>query len=106
VVADTDGDGLSDGAEDADKDGRVGVRETNPVLADSDGGGVPDGSEVRLRSDPLDPLDDAVLASAGCASGGASASALLCALALLAGRRRRRGLGRPTVRRGSAVRRE
>ncbi|MFM2152230.1 MAG: hypothetical protein RL199_665 [Pseudomonadota bacterium] len=93
VAADSDGDGLADGAEDADKNGRVNGRETNPVLADSDGGGVPDGSEGRLRTDPLDPLDDAVLASAGCASADPSLGALGALavwLARVAGRRRER----------------
>lgn len=50
--ADTDGDGLADGAEVND----VG---TNPLLADTDGGGTVDGDEVGRGLDPLNPLDDA-----------------------------------------------
>ncbi len=47
-VADTDGDGLSDGDE-------VHLYHTNPLIADTDGDGIPDGLEVRLGTDPLDP---------------------------------------------------
>ena len=49
---DTDGDGLSDGEE---------VREhgTDPLVADTDGGGVSDGAEVLVDgTDPLDGSDD------------------------------------------------
>lgn len=45
---DTDGDGLSQYAEDYLK--------TRPTLVDSDGDGVPDGLEVRYNLDPLAPL--------------------------------------------------
>lgn len=41
-VADTDGDGLSDGYE-------VNVSHTNPLLADTDGDGLPDGDEVSIH---------------------------------------------------------
>jgi hypothetical protein len=49
--ADTDKDGLKDGAE-------VLVHNTNPLVADTDGGGVGDGDEVSRGSNPLDPKDD------------------------------------------------
>ncbi len=42
---DSDGDGLRDGDEDRDRDGRVGPGETDPNNPDSDGDGVPDGAE-------------------------------------------------------------
>ncbi len=52
LVADTDGDGLSDGAE-------VNTHHTNPKVKDTDGGGVDDGVEVNTNhTDPLDPTDD------------------------------------------------
>jgi hypothetical protein len=47
-VADTDGDGLSDGAE-------VKQYRTNPLLRDTDGDGVSDGLEIQAGSDPLNP---------------------------------------------------
>ena len=66
TLADSDGDWLSDGQEDADHDGSVGVDETDPTLADSDGDGLHDGWEVEIYgSDPAvadsdgDGLDDA-----------------------------------------------
>ena len=47
IVADTDGDGLSDGAE-------VNTHGTNPLLADSDNDGLSDGAEVNTHgTDPL-----------------------------------------------------
>lgn len=45
LSADTDGDGLSDGAE-------VNTYHSNPLLADTDGDGFPDGLEVKQGSDP------------------------------------------------------
>ncbi len=56
-LADTDEDGLSDGAE---------VREnsTNPLAADSDTDGVLDGDEVTLGTDPNDPNNGAPAADA------------------------------------------
>jgi hypothetical protein len=53
-VADTDGDGLNDGFEDADRNGRFDAGETNPLLADTDGDALSDGVEVQSMSDPLD----------------------------------------------------
>jgi uncharacterized protein (DUF1800 family) len=46
LLADTDGDGLSDGDE-------VNVYHTNPLLADSDGDGAPDAWEIRTGFDPM-----------------------------------------------------
>lgn len=53
---DTDGDGLSDGAEVTD-------HHTNPLLNDTDGGGVADGTEFYAGLNPLDPQDDRLLDS-------------------------------------------
>jgi len=47
-VADTDGDGLSDGQE-------VSTYQTNPLAPDTDGDGIRDGLEVTTGSDPTDP---------------------------------------------------
>ncbi|MFT4039777.1 MAG: hypothetical protein QM692_16475 [Thermomicrobiales bacterium] len=47
-LADTDEDGLTDGAE-------VQEHKTNPLAADTDGDGVLDGDEVALGTDPTDP---------------------------------------------------
>ena len=69
---DTDGDGLSDGAEDANRDGQIagdtnGNRvvdngeiwtETDPLDPDSDDDGLPDGWEVSYQFDPLDPTGE------------------------------------------------
>ncbi|MBN1281081.1 MAG: choice-of-anchor J domain-containing protein [Candidatus Thermoplasmatota archaeon] len=47
LLADTDADGLSDGAEDTDKNGAVAVgSETNPLDKDTDDDGITDGAEV------------------------------------------------------------
>ena len=46
--ADTDGDGLTDGAE-------VDTHHTSPLLPDTDSDGIPDGLEVQNGTDPLDP---------------------------------------------------
>jgi hypothetical protein len=64
---DTDGDGLSDGIEDANRNGAVDIGETDPVLNDTDADGLPDGVEdadldgiVDIgETDPLDPDTDA-----------------------------------------------
>ena len=50
LVSDTDGDGLSDGAE-------VNTYLTDPTVADSDGDGIDDGDEVSSGYDPLNPSD-------------------------------------------------
>ncbi|HXK21169.1 MAG TPA: MarR family transcriptional regulator, partial [Myxococcota bacterium] len=47
-IADTDGDGLADGAE-------VHTHGTNPLVFDTDGDGFGDGDEVAAGSDPLNP---------------------------------------------------
>jgi len=49
-VPDTDGDGVSDGAE-------VRVERTNPLVVDTDGDGYTDGDEVALNTDPTNPID-------------------------------------------------
>jgi hypothetical protein len=46
--ADTDDDGLHDGAEDANKDGVIDVDETDPCDADTDGDGIQDGTELGI----------------------------------------------------------
>ena len=55
---DTDGDGLLDGQEDANANGSMDGRETDPRIADTDGGGVPDGYEAQNGTDPLNRADD------------------------------------------------
>src|SRR5205085_3190750 len=45
VNPDSDGDGIPDGVEDANHNGRVDMGETDPLSRDSDGDGVPDGIE-------------------------------------------------------------
>lgn len=63
--ADTDRGGLSDGAEDADQNGRVDPGESDPndpldapFEPDSDGDGVPDAFEQLSGTDPFDPDSD------------------------------------------------
>ena len=52
--ADTDGDGLLDGLEDANHNGKVDAGETNPNVADTDGDGLKDGAEVNTHgTNPL-----------------------------------------------------
>ncbi len=58
LVADTDGDGLSDGDE-------VNVHGTDPLLADTDGDGVNDGQEIADGTNPLDPDSYVRLPAAG-----------------------------------------
>ncbi len=48
--ADTDNDGIPDGVEDADRNGVVGVNETDPCKWDSDGDGLRDGEEDANRN--------------------------------------------------------
>jgi hypothetical protein len=58
--ADTDGNGVPDGAEDMDRDGLSNAveqfRGTDPLRADTDGDGWADEGEVTGGSDPRDPL--------------------------------------------------
>jgi MYXO-CTERM domain-containing protein len=68
TVADTDGDGLLDGEEDADADGAtaytlgatgtVGTGESDPTVPDTDGDGLDDGLEDALGSSPVDTDTD------------------------------------------------
>lgn len=53
---DSDGDGLEDGTEDADRDGVFQPWETHPRQRDSDGDGLGDGVEVAIGTDPLTHL--------------------------------------------------
>ncbi|RIK80798.1 hypothetical protein DCC62_03130 [candidate division KSB1 bacterium] len=53
LLWDSDGDGLSDGEEDANRNGAVDPGETHFLKNDSDGDGVPDGDEAVFGSDPL-----------------------------------------------------
>ena len=53
--ADSDDDGLADGAEDVDDDGVVDATETSPCAADSDGDGVQDGTERGVATGVADP---------------------------------------------------
>jgi MYXO-CTERM domain-containing protein len=55
-VADRDGDGLSNDAEDANGNGVVDPGETDPAIADTDGDGLSDGVEV-LGVNPTDPTN-------------------------------------------------
>ena len=48
--ADTDDDGITDGNEDADRNGAVDATETDPVLWDTDADGLLDGTEIGLTS--------------------------------------------------------
>ena len=51
--ADTDDDGIPDGAEDANHDGLVDSNETDPCNADTDGDGIQDGTELSYTSDDI-----------------------------------------------------
>lgn len=51
LAADTDGDGLTDGAE-------VNTYHTNPLLADTDGDSLRDGAEIATGCNPLNPDTD------------------------------------------------
>jgi hypothetical protein len=72
LVADTDGDALKDGEEDANHNGRVDSGETDPNSLDTDGGGVNDGAEAHSGRNPLDESDDYMIVGNGCASAGTS----------------------------------
>lgn len=52
---DTDDDGLADGVEDANRNGRIDAGETDPNRADSDSDGVQDGTEKGLATGVADP---------------------------------------------------
>jgi|GEM_PF-3793988 len=51
---DTDGDGLKDGDEDKNRNGRFDAEETDPLKADTDEDGLKDGTEIASGLDPLD----------------------------------------------------
>ena len=56
---DTDGDGIDDGVEDINANGKLDEGETAPDLSDTDGGGRSDSEELFADStDPRDPEDD------------------------------------------------
>jgi S-layer homology domain/Bacterial TSP3 repeat len=75
-LVDTDGDGLSDRAEDADGDRVVDTTETDPRDADTDGGGEADGSEVKGGRNPLLQSDDMTFDQDGDGLSNAEESAL------------------------------
>jgi len=53
--ADSDGDGISDGVEDTNKNGKVDAGETDPLKKDSDGDGIEDGVEDKDKDGQVDP---------------------------------------------------
>ncbi|MGH7495713.1 MAG: family 16 glycoside hydrolase [bacterium] len=59
LLWDTDGDGLSDGEEDANRNGAVDTGETHFLRADTDADGLSDGDEKSFLSDPRDPRSKA-----------------------------------------------
>ena len=72
LIADTDGGGVMDGAEDLNHDGKLDAGETDPTkghgaddntLNDADGDGLPDVYEIQIGTDPndADSDDDGVL---------------------------------------------
>lgn len=70
LLFDTDGDGLSDGEEDRNKNGVWNAGETNPLSRDTDGDGFEDGIEARaLASDPGDAASPLVGGNADYADG-------------------------------------
>lgn len=58
LLFDTDGDGLSDGEEDINANGRVDSDEADPNNSDSDGDGLQDGLEVQRALSPIDVDSD------------------------------------------------
>jgi arylsulfatase A-like enzyme len=54
AAVDSDGDGIADLTEDANRNGLVDPGETDPDLADSDGDGTGDGAELKSGTDPRD----------------------------------------------------
>ena len=59
--ADTDDDGISDGAEDVNKNGVVDTGETDPCSIDTDGDGIQDGTELGITEPVPDPDGDGPL---------------------------------------------
>lgn len=59
--ADTDDDGISDGAEDLNKNGAVDPGETDPCSIDTDGDGIQDGTELGITELVPDPDGDGPL---------------------------------------------
>ncbi len=59
---DSDGDGLIDGKEDVNSNGRVDERETDPTAVDTDRDGIPDNDEIKgtfgYKTDPSNPDTD------------------------------------------------
>ena len=55
--SDTDGDGISDGVEDRNRNGRIDRHESDPTSRDSDNDGLPDGLEDRNHNGERD-LDE------------------------------------------------
>ena len=55
IDADTDDDGISDGAEDTNKNGVVDPGETDPCSIDTDGDGIQDGTELGITEPVPDP---------------------------------------------------
>jgi len=55
---DTDGDGIADIEEDANRNDIIDIGETDPYNADTDDGGEADGSEIAAKRNPFDPTDD------------------------------------------------
>ncbi|WP_326522500.1 OmpA family protein [Archangium lipolyticum] len=96
---DTDKDGLQDGDEDSNQNGLFESGETDPRDPDTDHGGVKDGDEVKSNTNPLDDMDDLIVAGRGCSTSGGSPlvwlAALLLAVPLMGSRR--------SSRRGTAV---
>ena len=84
--ADSDGDGLNDGQEDTNKNGRIdfGEGETDPNDPDTDNGGLSDGEEAKNGGNPLDDLDDFLVAGRGCSTSGGTSLPWAVVLLLLA----------------------
>ena len=59
--ADTDDDGISDGTEDANKNGVVDPGETDPCSIDTDGDGIQDGTELGITEPVPDPDEEGPL---------------------------------------------
>ncbi|QRN95703.1 OmpA family protein [Archangium violaceum] len=96
---DTDKDGLQDGEEDSNHNGHFESGETDPRDPDTDHGGVKDGDEVKSNRNPLDDMDDLIVAGRGCSTSGGSPLVWLAALMLAVPLMR----SRRSSRRGTAV---